>query len=228
MLSELWLPYLSAFLVGLLGGVHCVGMCGGIVSSLTFGLPESKHRQISSMIPYQLAYNLGRIGSYVAAGAIMGGMGMLLAQLMPIHVAQRLLLVLAGVFMILLGLYLSGWWMVLTRVEMVGSHLWRHLEPISRRLLPVKSPRQALVIGLIWGWIPCGLVYSMLITAVSSGSAGRGAGLMLAFALGTLPNLLAMSMLAGAAARLSRSTTARRVAGISVILFGLYSLWQAI
>ena len=128
MLSELWLPYLSAFLVGLLGGVHCVGMCGGIVSSLTFGLPQNRQRQISGMIPFQLAYNLGRIGSYVVAGAIMGGMGMLLAQLMPINIAQRLLLVLAGIFMILLGLYLSGWWMILTRVEKIGSHLWQRLE----------------------------------------------------------------------------------------------------
>jgi sulfite exporter TauE/SafE len=227
-LPELWLPYLSAFLVGLLGGVHCVGMCGGIVSSLTFGLPQNKQRQLSGMIPFQLAYNLGRITSYVVAGAIMGGMGMLLAQLMPINIAQRMLLVLAGIFMILLGFYLSGWWMVLTRVERIGSHLWQRLEPISRRLLPVQSPRQALIIGIIWGWIPCGLVYSMLITAVSSGSAWGGAGLMLAFALGTLPNLLAMSMLAGAVARLARSSTARTIAGISVIMFGLYSLWQAI
>jgi sulfite exporter TauE/SafE len=227
-LPELWLPYLSAFLVGLLGGVHCVGMCGGIVSSLTFGLPQSKQRQLSGMIPFQLAYNLGRISSYVVAGAIMGGMGMLLAQLMPINIAQRVLLVLAGIFMILLGFYLSGWWMVLTKVERIGSHLWQRLEPISRRLLPVQSPRQALIIGVIWGWIPCGLVYSMLITAVSSGSAWGGAGLMLAFALGTLPNLLAMSMLAGAVARLARSSTARTIAGISVIMFGLYSLWQAI
>ncbi len=227
-MAELWLPYMSAFLVGLLGGVHCVGMCGGIVSSLTFGLPEAKRRQISSMVPFQLAYNMGRIGSYVIAGAIMGGMGVLLAQLMPIQVAQRVLLTVAGIFMILLGLYLAGWWMTpLNRVEQIGGHLWQRLEPISRKLLPVQSPKQALVIGIIWGWIPCGLVYSMLITAVSSGSASKGAGLMLAFALGTLPNLLTMGMLAGAAARLARSHTARRIAGISVIMFGLYTLWQA-
>ncbi len=203
-------------------------MCGGIVSSLTFGLPENRRLKLSSTVPYQLAYNLGRIISYVVAGAVMGGMGMLLAQLMPIQYAQRLLLVLAGIFMILLGLYLSGWWMVLNRVERIGNRLWQRLEPIGRKLLPIESPRQALAIGIIWGWIPCGLVYSMLITAVSSGSAWKGAGLMLAFALGTLPNLLLMGMLAGAAARLARSDTARRVAGISVILFGLYSLWQAI
>lgn len=226
-MQELGLPILSAFLVGLLGGVHCVGMCGGIVGSLTFGLPEERRGRVGAMMPFQLAYNLGRIASYVVAGAIMGGMGMLLAQLMPIQVAQRLLLALAGIFMILLGFYLSGWWMFLNRVEQLGSRLWQRIEPLGRTFLPVRSPTQAIIIGAIWGWIPCGLVYSMLINSVSSGSALNGAILMFAFALGTLPNLLAMGMLAGLAARLARSPVARGIAGVSVILFGVYNLWQA-
>jgi sulfite exporter TauE/SafE len=227
-LIDIWTPYLSAFLVGLLGGVHCVGMCGGIVGTLTLGLPDTQRRRISGMMPYQLAYNLGRVISYVVAGGIMGGVGLLLVQFMPLYVAQHLLLALAGIFMILLGFYLAGWWMVLNRVEHLGSRLWQRIEPLSRKLLPVRSPRQALLVGIIWGWIPCGLVYSMLITAVSAGSVWKGSALMLAFALGTLPNLLAMGILAGAAARLARSDTARRIAGISVILFGLYTLWQAL
>jgi len=224
---EAWMPYISAFVVGLLGGVHCVGMCGGIVGALTFGLPEQRRRRVGSMMPFQLAYNLGRIGSYVLAGAIMGALGMLLAQLMPVYYAQRVLLGLAGVFMILLGLYLSGWWMVLNRLEQAGAVIWRRLEPLGRRLLPVNTPARALVVGIIWGWIPCGLVYSMLVNAVAAGSARNGAALMLAFALGTLPNLLLMGMLAGAAARLSGSTQVRRIAGITVMLFGAYTLWQA-
>ncbi|MES9868163.1 MAG: sulfite exporter TauE/SafE family protein [Sedimenticola sp.] len=224
---ELLLPYISAFVVGLLGGVHCVGMCGGIVGAMTFGLTEQKRTNLLSMLPYQLAYNLGRMGSYVVAGAIMGGLGVLLAQLMPVYYAQRVLMGLAGLFMILLGLYLAGWWMVLNRVERLGGLLWKRIEPLARRLLPVQSSGQALLVGAAWGWIPCGLVYSMLINAVSSGGALNGAALMLAFALGTLPNLLVMGMLAGAAARLSRSDVARRVAGLMVILFGLYTLWQA-
>jgi sulfite exporter TauE/SafE len=226
-LTDFWIPYLSAFIVGLLGGVHCVGMCGGIVGTLTLGLPQEQRQRISGMMPFQLAYNLGRVISYVVAGGIMGGVGLLLVQFMPIYVAQHLLLVLAGIFMILLGFYLAGWWMILNRVERLGNRLWQRIEPLSRKLLPVRSPRQALIVGVVWGWIPCGLVYSMLINAVSAGSVLNGAALMLAFALGTLPNLLAMGVLAGAAARLARSETARRVAGISVILFGLYTLWQA-
>ena len=224
---EVWLPYLSAFVVGLLGGVHCVGMCGGIVGALTFGLPPERRRGIAAMLPFQLAYNLGRILSYVLAGAVMGALGILLAQLMPVYYAQRVLLGIAGLFMVLLGLYLSGWWMVLGRLERAGGAVWRRLEPLGRRLLPVTSPGRALVVGMIWGWIPCGLVYSMLVNAVAAGGALQGAALMLAFALGTLPNLLLMGMLAGAAARLSGSPLVRRVAGVTVMLFGLYTLWQA-
>ncbi len=219
--------YLTAFLVGLLGGVHCVGMCGGIVGALTLGLPPERRKRLAAMVPFQLAYNLGRITSYVVAGAIMGALGMVLAQLLPVYYAQRLLLVLAGLFMILLGLYLAGWWMLLSRVEQLGGGLWKRLEPFSRRLIPVRSPVQALMVGALWGWIPCGLVYSMLVTAVATGSALKGAGLMLAFAVGTLPNLLLMGVLAGAAARLARSSAVRRIAGTTVILFGLYTLWRA-
>lgn len=225
---EQLLPYFSAFIVGLLGGVHCIGMCGGIVGALTFGLPEKRRQSFASLLPFQLSYNLGRLLSYVIAGAIMGGIGMLLAELMPIQIAQRVLLFIAGTFMVLLGLYLSGWWMILSRVERMGSVLWRKIEPYGRKLMPVHTPLQALGIGMIWGWVPCGLVYTMLINAVSSGGAVEGAALMFAFALGTLPNLLAMGLLAGAAARLARSEIARTIAGITVMLFGVYTLWNAL
>jgi len=225
---DLYLPYISAFVVGLLGGVHCVGMCGGIVGAMTFGLPPERRNRVLEMLPFQLAYNLGRLGSYTLAGAMMGGLGLLLGQLMPVYYVQHILLALAGVFMILLGLYLSGWWMLLNRVERLGGALWRRIEPLARRLLPVKTPQQALLVGAAWGWVPCGLVYSMLVNAVSSGGVLRGGGLMLAFGLGTLPNLLLMGVLAGAAARLAQSPKARSLAGGTVILFGLYTLWQAL
>ena len=225
---EFWLPYLSAFVVGLLGGVHCIGMCGGIVAALTFGLPHERRGSVAHTIPFHLAYNLGRVVSYVLAGAVMGGIGLLLAQVLPVYYAQRLLLGIAGLFMIALGLYLAGWWMGLNRIEKLGGHLWSRIEPLGRTLLPVSTPGRAFVVGLVWGWIPCGLVYSMLVNAVSAGGAVQGAAIMLAFALGTLPNLLVMGMLAGAAARLSGSDGFRKGAGALVILFGLYTLWQAI
>jgi len=218
---------LSAFVVGLLGGVHCVGMCGGIVSALTFGLPRDTRTRVTAMLPFQLAYNLGRIGSYLIAGAIMGGLGFLLAQVLPIYYAQKILFMVAGLFMIALGLYLAGWWFGLTRLERAGGRLWQRLEPVGKRLMPVRTSGQAFVLGMIWGWIPCGLVYSVLVLAVSAGGVLEGAVLMLAFGLGTLPNLLLMGLVAGGLARWSRKTWVRRGAGIMVALFGVYTLWQA-
>jgi uncharacterized protein len=221
------LGYMSAFVVGLLGGWHCAGMCGGIVGALTFGLPEHIRHHFPSTLPYQLGYNLGRITSYVVAGGIMGGLGMLLAGVMPIYLAQKTLLVIAGLFMLLLGLYLGGWWMGLARIEKLGGGLWTRIEPFARRLLPVRSPMQAWMLGVVWGWIPCGLVYTMLVTTVSAGSVAKGAGLMLAFGLGTLPNLFAMGMVAGSLARWSKDIRVRRVAGLLVMLFGVITLLRA-
>lgn len=213
----------SAVLVGLLGGVHCVGMCGGIVGALSIGLPADRSRW-----PIQLAYNLGRIASYTLAGAIAGGLGYFFSGLLPVRQAQQGLLLLAGLFMVLLGLYLGGWWNLLARVEQAGGVLWKRIEPLGRGLLPVRRVRQALALGVLWGWLPCGLVYSVLIWSVSAGSALKGAGLMLAFGLGTLPNLLLMG---AAAARLQawvRRPWVRQLAGAAILLFGVYQIANAI
>jgi sulfite exporter TauE/SafE len=217
---------ITAFLVGLLGGVHCVGMCGGIVSTLTMGLPRSVRGSLAAQLPFQLAYNAGRVAGYTLAGALAGALGTLMLRAIPLQQAQRVLFGLAAVFMIALGLYLGGWWPGLAWLERAGVPLWRRLEPLGRRMLPVRSPWQALGLGLVWAWIPCGLVYSILIWSVSAGSAGRGAALMLAFGVGTLPNLLGISLLAGAAARLGEQGWMRRGAGLLVLAFGSYALWQ--
>jgi sulfite exporter TauE/SafE len=218
---------LGAFLVGLLGGVHCVGMCGGIVGALTLGLPETVRRRPSAQIGFLLAYNGGRLASYGLAGALAGGLGAAAADLSGLHQARLALQVLAGVFMVLLGLYLGGWSRALAVVERAGGLLWRRIEPLGRRWLPVGTRGQALVLGLVWGWLPCGLVYSVLIWSLSAGSAGHGAALMLSFGLGTLPTLLAMGGSTALLVRLVRSARARQFAGALVIAFGLYQLWLA-
>lgn len=219
---------LTAFLVGLLGGVHCIGMCGGIVAVLTAGLPRSERRRLRAQLPFLLAYNLGRIGGYTLAGALMGALGLVALQFLPLHLAQHVLYTLAGLFMVALGLYLGGWWRGLTALERLGGRLWRRIEPLGRHLLPVRRWPQALLIGLLWAWLPCGLVYSVLIWAVSAGGPLQGGLLMLAFGLGTLPNLLGIGLLAGAAARLTEQVWLRRLAGLLVLGFGLYALWQVV
>lgn len=226
--GDLGTQLLSAFVVGLLGGAHCLGMCGGLVGALTFGLPRERRQRLGDLLPLQLAYNLGRILSYGLAGGLMGGLGLLLAGVLPVYQAQKALFALAGLCMIALGLYLGGWWRGLNRLEALGGHLWRRLEPLGRRLLPVTSPGRALVLGLVWGWLPCGLVYSVLVWAVAAGGVLPGAALLLAFGLGTLPNLLAMSLLAGAVARWSRKPWVARGAGLLVLGFGLHALWRVL
>ncbi|TCK17125.1 hypothetical protein DFR30_0346 [Thiogranum longum] len=216
---------LSAFLVGLLGGVHCVGMCGGIVTALSLGLSPDEH---AARWRYQLFYNVGRIFSYSVAGGLFGGIGWLASHWSGIHQAQLGLQLVAALFMLALGLYLGGWWNGLTYIERLGGVVWQRIEPLGRRFLPVRSGGQALLLGTLWGWLPCGLVYSVLVWAISAGSPARGAVLLLSFGLGTLPNLLLMGVAADRLAAQVRDVRIRRLAGLLVCGFGLYTLYHII
>lgn len=219
--------YLTAFTIGLMGGVHCIGMCGGIVGALGMSTQSpSGHR--GGLFKLLVAYNSGRIFSYTIAGGLMGSIGWLASHWLAIHALQTGLQLVAAVFMLLLGLYLSGWWPVLVHVEKMGAHLWRHIEPLSRRLLPVRSPGQGLLLGMLWGWLPCGLVYSVLIWSISAGSFQQGALLMLCFGLGTLPNLLAMGAFAARMSQWVKNSRVRQLAGSLVMLFGLWNLFLVI
>ena len=219
--------YLAAFMVGLLGGVHCVGMCGGIVSALSLGIhsPDQKKQTPWS---YLLAYNFARITSYVIAGALMGGISWLANHLVVVNQFQTGLQIFAGLFMIAMGLYIEGWWYGLTKVEQAGSVIWRYIEPFGRRLLPVKTPVQAFMLGLVWGRLPCGLVYTALFWAIASGSPIDGGLLLLSFGLGTLPNLLLMGIFAAALGNFVRNAWVRQIAGVLIILMGVFNLLRAV
>lgn len=212
----------SAFFVGLLGGVHCIGMCGGIVGALSFGLADDRQW------PVLIAYNVGRVASYTLAGTLVGALGYFFSGLLPVQLGQRVLLGFAGLFMVLLGLYLGGWWNLLARVEKAGGLLWRRIEPLGRGLLPVRSVGQGLLLGMLWGWLPCGLVYSALVWTVGAGGPTQGGLLMLAFGLGTLPNLLLMGVAATQLRRWMHRPGVRAAAGALVVLFGLAQLYAAL
>lgn len=217
--------YLAVFLIGLLGGTHCVSMCGGIVGALTVQVqtPAGQRRQW----PIHLSYNLGRIATYTAIGGLMGALGsvgMLYDGVLPV---QLTLYVLANLMLVALGLYLTGFTRLLAPIERLGHHLWRRIQPASRRFLPARSVKQALPLGLLWGFIPCGLVYSVLATALVTGSAVRGAGLMLAFGLGTLPNLLLAGMLFKRFRDVTRNGKVRLASGLVVLGFGVFGLLHA-
>ena len=216
---------ISSFIIGLLGGVHCVGMCSGISGVLSMGLDQRAGKLRHFML--QLNYNFGRITSYAIAGFIFGWLGEAVARSSGSHSLHQYLQTFSGIFMILLGMYLSGWWQILIKVEKVGALLWRRIEPFARTLIPVRNVPQAYFVGMVWGWLPCGLVYSVLTTALGSGSGTNGAMIMFSFGLGTLPNLLAMGLLAGALRQLLHRPLVRYLAGMMVMGFGVYFIWQA-
>ena len=216
-MTELLPLLLSAFVLGLLGGGHCLGMCGGLMGALTLAIPpEQRSRRLRLLV----VYNLGRVMSYAAAGLLVGLAGWAVAQ-SPAAMALR---VVAGLLLIAMGLYLAGWWSGLTRIEAMGRGLWRHLQPIASRLMPVRNLSQALFLGAVWGWLPCGLVYSTLLWAASQGDAVDSALLMLAFGIGTWPVLLATGLAAERITALLRKRGVRMLGGAMVILFGLWTL----
>jgi len=212
------LPLLgSALVLGLLGGGHCLGMCGGLMGALTLAIPpEQRGRRLRLL----MAYNLGRILSYACAGLLLGLAGWALAS-SPAAMALR---VMAALLLIAMGLYLAGWWSGLTRIEALGRGLWRHIQPAASRLMPVSSVPRALLLGALWGWLPCGLVYSTLLWAASQGNAGYSAALMLAFGLGTWPILLATGLAAERVNAVLRRRSVRMAGGVLVMLFGIWTL----
>ena len=208
---------ISALILGLLGGGHCLGMCGGLMGALTLAIPpEQRGRRLQLL----LAYNLGRILSYATAGLLFGLAGWAVAS----SPAAMLLRIVAGLLLISMGLYLGGWWSGLTRIEAIGRGLWRHIQPVASRLLPVSSLPRALLLGALWGWLPCGLVYSTLLWAASQGDALDSGLLMLVFGLGTWPVLLATGMAAERLTALLRRRGVRMAGGLLVVLFGLWTL----
>ena len=220
--------YITAFTVGLMGGVHCVGMCGGIVGALSFASQNDKNNEVSPLLMLIISYNFGRLFSYTLAGGLMGAVGWLVTIWTDIQFIQILLQLIAALFMLMMGLYISGWWMGLLRLEKVGAIVWQKIQPLAQNLLPVKTPFHAVMLGVLWGWLPCGLVYSALAWSVSAGSFQEGALLMLSFGLGTLPNLVAMGLFASQLKRFVQKKLVRNLAGGLVVLFGLWSLFLVV
>jgi len=218
--------FLAVFLIGLLGGVHCAGMCGGIVSALSLQMPGAVVRAAPAWTLH-LAYNLGRIVSYAIAGALMGvfgSLGLLLNNWLPV---QMSLYVAANLMMVALGLYLTGVTQTLAFTERAGQLLWRRVQPATQRFLPVRGVAQAFPLGMLWGWLPCGLVYSVLAMALLSGSAMRGAATMLAFGLGTLPNLMLAGLLLVRFRSVIQGRALRLASGLIVLAFGVWGLFNA-
>lgn len=205
-------------LLGLASGVHCVGMCGGFVAAMNSGsgsqfIPLRPMRTLKERWRRPLMFNAGRITSYSIAGAIAGTIGHAANALFG---AQAVLYVLANLLLVFIGLHLAGWF---GGIEKLGLPIWRRLQPFAARAMG----GNAYVAGLLWGWIPCGLVYGALAVAAFAGSALGGAAAMAAYGLGTLPWLIG----AGAAFAWLQKRMIRAVAGSAVLAFGVYGLAHA-
>lgn len=231
----------SVFLIGLLGSVHCVGMCGGIVTALSMSARPKRVIPVlaadgpaaGSAVPagaslaLTLSYNAGRIASYMTAGAIAGGAAGGMAGLAGSASLQLAAYWITNLMLVGFGLYLMNVWGGFARIEKAGAVIWRRLAPLTGKLLPIDSPHKALASGMLWGWLPCGMVYTALTMAMLSGSAGSGAAIMLAFGLGTVPMLLSLGMLGTRLQGWTRKPAVRVASGLLVLSFGLLGLWRA-
>lgn len=209
--------WLAAFFIGIAGSVHCVAMCGGVTAGLSLAIP--KH---ASPLPFIVSYNLGRIASYGIAGALTGYLSQILRFQLQASIVWLSLL--SGVFLIVLAAYIGNWWNGLSIVERKGQKLWRYISPLSKRFLPFRTPMAAIPYGMIWGWLPCGLVYSSLTWSLASENAMQGALIMLFFGLGTLPSMLLSALSAQNLIASLRKPQTKQIMAILLCLFGVFNI----
>lgn len=206
----------AAFLAGLMGSIHCLGMCAGLSGLIATGGDAGKLRV--------LTYNAGRLLSYSLIGAIGGWLGASAADSYQLYTQVHWLRIAGGVIICLIGLQIALDLNLLRAIESAGAGVWRLISPLARRFLPVSSHARALGLGLLWGWLPCGLVYSVLLIAMASGGALPGALVMAAFGAGTLPAMFATGIGAQALLRFTRRTSSRRAMGALLIVMGLLTI----
>lgn len=210
----------SALTLGFLGSGHCVAMCGGICSALSLALPQQSPWARFRLL---MTYHVGRIFSYAVIGALLGGLTHLAMQ------SQLLWLRLAsGIFLILAGLYLANWWLGLQKLEQGGQLIWKRVQPFTKHFLPADRWYKGVLLGALWGWLPCGLVYSALVLASAQAHAGYSALVMTVFGLGTLPALLVNSLFAERMAKWLQGASFRRLAGVSLMAFGGWTTYMAL
>jgi sulfite exporter TauE/SafE len=215
------LGFLAALLAGLAGSGHCLGMCGGISAALAGGGRGPAWLNA-------LLLSTGRIASYALAGAIAGTGGALLGRGLDLLRLGQTLRLGFGLLLVAVGLTLALRWRGLQRIEALGGRVWACLAPALKGLLPPRHPAQALLAGALWGWLPCGLVYSMLTLALASGDPARGALVMTGFGLGTLPAVVGAGSAAAGALRRLRGSAGQRAAGALLAVFGLWTALGAL
>ncbi len=220
--------YFAAFLMGLFSSLHCIGMCGSIIGTLTLSLKPEIRNKKWILFPYVLNYNLGRITSYTLAGFLVGFLQTLFILPFGMEYGHRILQLLSAAIMIGAGLYLAGWFPLFAYIEKVGAKLWKLVEPYGRKLIPVSTHSQAYLFGMVWGWLPCGLVYAALALAATTGNVLSAGVTMLAFGLGTLPSVLGVGIMTDVLTKLSQMQRFKQVIGLLLIFIALLALFPQV
>ncbi len=212
----------AAFIAGLAGSAHCMGMCGGIAASLGMGTAGERSGALRSL-GYALLYNAGRIASYTVAGVIVGSVGLLAGGSLQAPGTGIVLRAITGLALMAIGLQIAFGLRLLQPIERMGLRLWTRIAPLARNLMAHRSAWAAVGLGALWGWLPCGLVYGMLFAALAAANPIESGGLMIAFGLGTAPAMVATGAFASRLRQYTHHPRFRRMAGVIVIGLGLWT-----
>ena len=214
--------FYAAMVIGFLGGGHCLAMCGGIVGAFSANIPIHHRLSLRLKLPYLLCYNIGRIFSFCVAGALIGFSVQFFA--LKSHLVFYGMKIFAALILILLGLYIGRWFNGVVKLEVIGKLTWRYIAPCAKYFIPFKQPLSAFPFGIIWGWLPCGLVYSTLTWAAASADPISGAKIMLGFGLGTLPTMLSLGIFTQYLNQLLNHGVFRTIAAILILSYGVNML----
>ena len=220
--------FLVALLMGVFSSLHCIGMCGSIIGSLTFSLSPEIRQNKQRLLPFIFSDTAGRITSYGIAGATVGLLEVLITFPLGEAHGHRLLQILSALIMTGAGLYIAGWFPRFAYIEKLGVHFWKKIEPYGRKLIPVKDCKHAYLFGMVWGWLPCGLVYAALALTVASGSVLQSALTMIAFGLGTLPAVMGVGVMISVLTRLAAMPRFKQIVGLIMIFLALFAAFPSL
>lgn len=220
--------FLVAFLMGLFSTLHCMSMCGSISGSLTLSLKREIREHRARLIPFVACYNGGRVASYALGGLLAGLAERLIGMPFGEGHGHRVLQILSALVLLGAGLHIGGWFPRFAYIEKFGAVIWSRLEPFGRRLIPVETLPRAFIFGMVWGWLPCGLVYTALTLAATTGDVYRSMMTMLAFGLGTIPAVMGVGCMTSLLVRISTFAHFRQAAGITLLLLAIVSVFPSI
>ena len=220
--------FFVALLMGLFSAFHCLGMCGSIIGSLTLSLKREIRENKRLLLPFIASYNAGRVLSYSMAGMLAGFAEHVLSIPLGEGHGHRILQILSAIVMLGAGLHIGGWFPRFAYIEKFGNVVWRRIEPYGRRLVPVETLPRAFVFGMVWGWLPCGLVYTALALAATTGDVFRSTFTMLSFGLGTMPAVMGVGIMTSWMVKLSNMKRFRELTGIILILLALMAAFPGL